>query len=265
MKKLFKLSFIIIIPLIIGFVLIFTGVALNNESVLNAGYVFVSAVVPACIFILAVVGIVILMTGKLHGKSHVEAGDERSAEREDKAREEMEEIAEINESYGYESQIKSAEYHIRKISENYSKSSSKQKFLGWLLFAFLITDFALILVFSFLGITVGIIICFCLFIGTIGIAFIIKVILEKLSINGSKKRTGSSEILEGIVKSCVLSSTSSVGGSRTYSTTRISNVTYRITVTVGGKDYNAYSEKFYEEGQSVKITVIIGNLVSIIE
>ncbi len=185
----------------------------------------------------------------------VEARDEE--ERDDKidapksgAQREYEEIAEINSSRGYASKIREAQYMTRHAAENYRNTPQKGKVLGFLLFGFLITDFIMIIVFGMLGIFVGAIVCFCLFGGTILIAIAVTVIMQKISM---RKRLTDEEIdnaIDGKVRLCTMSSSTSTGGERY---TRITSVVYKVIVAANDREYTAYSKKFYEAGDTVKL------------
>ncbi|MDE6373481.1 MAG: hypothetical protein K2L72_03190, partial [Clostridia bacterium] len=59
----------------------------------------------------------------------------------------------------------------------------------------------------------------------------------------------------GIVRGCIISSSSSTGGGNTRSTVRVTSVTYRVIVTVDGKDYNAYSRQYYGAGEKLAVYV----------
>ncbi|MDE5549497.1 MAG: hypothetical protein K2J13_04520, partial [Clostridia bacterium] len=72
--------------------------------------------------------------------------------------------------------------------------------------------------------------------------------------------------LNGEVKSCNLSSSTSVGsGHKPYPTSRIIKVVYMVKITAGGVDYTAYSKTFYETGDKVVIAVLSGHSAAIVE
>lgn len=80
----------------------------------------------------------------------------------------------------------------------------------------------------------------------------------------SKAKKDKYEILDGKVKACMLSSTTSVGGVRKYSTARLTKVIYLITVESAGNVYTAYSDKFYEKDETVRFYAIGKRSASII-
>lgn len=133
-------------------------------------------------------------------------------------------------------------------------------------FGFLITDFALIPIFAILRIYIGAIVCFSLFVGTILISLIVVGIKQRvfMKFKPSKAKKDKYEILDGKVKACMLSSTTSVGGVRKYSTARLTKVIYLITVESAGNVYTAYSDKFYEKDETVRFYAIGKRSASII-
>ena len=250
MKKLYKLSFIILIPLITGIILTVAGIVTGNDTVLGIGIIMFEIVLPAVMFILVVVGLILLITGRLSDKpKSPECNNEPVRDRE----KEQSDLDEINTSHGYKNWYDQGEYMIDHTANNYKNSTGKERILGWLFFGFLITDFALIPIFAFLGITLGAIICLSIFGGTIILSLIIKTVLEKTSMRINPYKIKNKEILRGIVKACLLSSTTSVGGNIT---TRITKVVYRVIISVDDKEYTAYSKEFYNTGDEVTFAVI---------
>ena len=242
MKKLYKLCVIPFIPLITGILLVMFG----NEKLAHIGSLILSIGMPITMVLLVMIALILMMTGRLQDKpKDTPAEDEQQMSGWEK---EQAQIEDVNSSYGYQSRYKQGEYMMNHTAEIYKMSSVKEKILGWLFFGLLMADFMLILVFAFLGIWTGTIICFCLFGGTILICAIGKVILEKSSKHISKNKLALLPKYEGEVKACVLSSMSSFGER----TTRISHVTYRVIIESEGKIYNAYSDNFYETGETVK-------------
>lgn len=261
MKKLYKLSLVVLVPIITGIALCVGGYAAKNEQVLLIGFRVLQIGLPVTMFVLVVVGLILMITGRLFddppsnsddGKNNTD-GNKSSSRKSIKTREEeYSKINEVNSSHGYDSTLKSGEYMMEHTSNNYKHATDKEKVFGWLFFAFLIIDFALIPIFAFLGIMIGALVCFCLFAGTILLAGIIKFILEKTSMRVSKSKLKDAKIICGTVKACLLSSTSGYGGRYT---TRISKVTYRVKIESDGKEYTAYTDKFFEEGESVNFAV----------
>ena len=256
MKKLRKLSFVIFIPIILGIVLIIAGSSSDNAQVTHAGELVLSIGIPATMFIVVVIGLVLMITGKTvddNSNVHDEmvGGGINGSERE----EELSEIEDVNSSYGYDSQRKQGEYYMRQTAKAYKNSTPKEKVLGGLFLGFLLTDFALIMVFAFLRIMVGALVCFCLFGGTILLCLIITKIKERVSMKANVD-ISKSTVLCGEVKACLMSSSTSVGGGDDHnSTTRITGVVYRVVITAEGVDYTAYSKRFYETGEAVVFAV----------
>ena len=348
MKKLRLMSMLVFVPIVLGVLMLILGTTNDNSSVAYAGVLMLEAGIPVTMFILVVVGLVLMITGKLKlddsttssvkklikdamdekadnadnstdsddddewedydadkdddfdnaainnrdsddesdsddeakndsisavssNSSTATAGDDDDDEwedfggyKEEKPQSEREkeyaQIEDINSSYGYSSKIKEAEYISRHSANIYKNSSSKQKVLGGLFLGFLLTDFAMIMVFGFLNIWVGAIVCFCLFGGTILLAILITVIMQKISMSGAGKKNG--DALDGKVKLCAMSSSSSTGSEHT---TRIKSVVYKVTVEVEDREYSAYTKTFYETGDSVKIVPRGKHLATIVE
>lgn len=264
MKKLVKMSMIIPVVLIVGIVLDVVGFQTENVTLAKVGMGILMYGLPATMFILVVVGLILMITGRLSDsdkdkKSDVTFGESSKDAAEDAAvstaaEKEDEKLEKINSSYGYDSRKQYAEYQMDHVANAYKHSDRGDRIKGWLFFGFLMTDFALILVFAFLGIMVGALVCFCLFAGTIILSLIIKVILEKTSMS-RRVNTDKYEQRSATVKACVLSSTGSTGGGRSGSTVRVRSVTYRIILDVDGSEYNAYSGNVYGEGEEVTVWV----------
>ena len=268
MRK-FVLAVAIIIPLLFisGIALIIIGGS-QNESLALAGSMIMSLGLPITMVILVGVGLVIMITGGAKVNKNDDVIDDNENDDLSEKEKEYSNIVDINTSYGYENRAKSDNYVIQHSANIYKNSSTKEKILGWVFLSFLLLNVILALIFAFLGIKLGMYICFGLFGGTIIICAIGKFISEKVSMSAkiytkSKKR----EILEGKVKHCFLSSSVSTGGGRNGShwhTERLVKVTYRVVVTANGKDYNAYTKDFYNTGDDVRIAVIGGKRAKIV-
>lgn len=259
MKKLAKLSLLVPVPLVLGLILNLAGNRLGNAQLAAVGSKIMAYGTPAVMFILVVVGLIMIISGRWSlsdgaAPAESEKTEETSGTDEEKARmEEQEAIENINNSYGYDSQFKQGQYIADNSAKIYRNSGNGDRIKGWIFFGFLMTDFALILVFSFLGIFLGAVICFALFGGTILLSLIIKVILEKTS-RSKRFNRDRYEKKTGTVKLCAMSSMSSVGGSRN-SSVRVTGITYRVVLDVEGREYNAYSDNVYAEGQTVFVWV----------
>lgn len=265
MKKLTKLSLLIFIPFGIGLICVLCGIFTGNKFLTDMGFIILSIGVPVCIFVLVVVGLILMITGRLGGSSYKsETPNSTDSEASFGRNEEIDELNTINSSYGYESRIRSGEYHARHVANNYRFAKDREKIFCWLFFGFLMTDFALIVVFAILNIFIGSIVCFAIFGGTILISLIVKIILEQLSLRGGKPNADSSNVLNGVVLFCVFSSSTSTGGRRRYHTTRITGVKYRLAIEADGKQYFAYTREYFEEGEAVSFVIVKGKLVSVI-
>ncbi|MDE7163656.1 MAG: hypothetical protein K2O44_06265 [Clostridia bacterium] len=256
MKKLTKLSFLVPVPFLVGLALRIAGTYTDNQGLARVGTGIMIYGTPIIMFILVVVGIIMMTTGKLSDKkSDVTFGEsaEESSEEGQKSEEEKA-LEDINSSYGYESKMKLAEYQMDHVAKAYANSSKGNRIKGWLFFGFLMTDFALCMIFIFLNIMLGFFICLGIFAGTIIISIIVVVILQKTSMSG-RINNDKYETCQGVVKACVLSSMGSSGGAHEYSTVRVNSVTYRVIVIVDGREYDAYSDVYYNEGDKLTVAV----------
>lgn len=269
MKKLRKMSLIVLIPIILGVGLTVIGGAVQNALISKIGGMILSIGIPVTMFVLVVVGLILMITGKLEDSSNDSYSDNEEVREADnnevsEGEREFEEIQDINSSYGYESQIKQGEYMMRHTAGVYKNSTPKEKIFGWLFFAFLIIDFALAFVFLTKKIIIGFIVCFCIFAATILICLVVTKARERSSIKAKVDIT-KDKLLCGEVKACLMSSSTSVGGAHSHSTTRITGVTYRVVVEAEGNTYTGYSHRFYETGDPVVFAVIGKNRISILD
>lgn len=165
---------------------------------------------------------------------------------------------EINTSRCYDRKLKEAEYTAKRSSKAYKKYSTTQKIFGWLFFGFLMTDFFMIMVFSFIGIMTGAIVCFCLFGGTILIGLLVTVLRQKISmglgVSAAKKRNA----VDGKVLSCDVASTTTINN-------RVTKVVYIVEIAEGGNEYSAYTEHYYNKGDTVRFCAITKKLAMILD
>ena len=250
MKKLKFLCLLVPVPFIVGLALDIIGSRIGNVTLAKVGIGIMSYGTPILMFFLVVLGLVMLISGRWslddEKKKTVDSGSAAESE--------SRKIEDINTSYGYDSQMKNAQFQTEHVANNYKNASRGDKIKGWLFFGFLMTDFFLIMVFAFIGIYIGMFICFGIFGGTIIISLIVKVILEKTSMSQKFSPDKYVETV-GKVRACMLSSTGSVGGGRHNSTVRVTSVTYRIVLDVDGEEYNAYSRIPYDEGTFLSVAV----------
>lgn len=187
-----------------------------------------------------------------------DADDRQPGERE----KEYAALNDVNTSYGYSSRYKEAEYNAMHAANAYKNAKPKERILGWIFGGFLLIDFFMIMVFAFLRIFVGMIVCFCIFGGTILTAILVTVIRQKISMSGGLSKNKHREALDGVVKLCTVSSTTSSGSGRT---TRINKVVYRVVISANDSEYTAYTTDFYETGDKLKFGVIGKSMATIIE
>ncbi len=255
MKKLVKLSMIIPVVFVVGIVLDAVGYGTGNETMARVGVGILSYGLPVTMFVLVVVGLILMMTGMLSDKPDKKKSDVTFGESDIKEKEDEEEkLEDINSSYGYDSKMKLAEYQMDHVANAYRYSSRGDKIKGWLFFGFLMGDFALIFLFGFLRNMTGVIVCLGIFAGTIILSIIVKIILEKTSMS-RRVNTDKYEQRQATVKGSVLSSMGSTGGGSRRSTVRVHSVTYRIILDVDGREYQAYSDEIYAEGERLTVWV----------
>lgn len=301
MNKLRKMSFIVFVPIVLGIALMVIGSFADNETMYHVGVWILTAGIPITMFVLVVVGLILMITGKIdlsddkkRGSSKkqdeqseweevddeddkekseikkpqsikqdeqsewIEVDDEDEDKEHDEREREYDELAAINTSHGRTNRDKNAEYIMRHTANHYRNAPKKDKVFGWLFFGFLMTDFALIMVFGFLEIFVGAIVCMCLFGGTILIALLVTVLRQKISMGFGVSKKKKRDALYGTVTSCDVASTTKVNN-------RITKVVYQVIIVDGENEYNAYTEDFYEKGDKVKFCKITKRLVSIVD
>ena len=253
MKKLIKLSLLVPVPFVLGLILNLVGGSTDNAMLTKVGVGLMAYGTPAIMFILVVVSLIMIITGRwsLNDAKPVSRNEGFPAE-EQPAAEESETRNPTELRHGPISDIELGVYQAEQSANIYRMSSRGDKIKGWLFFGFLITDFALCMVFIFLHIMVGFFVCCGIFAGTIILSLIVKVILEKTSMSRRINYDKYDEC-QGVVKACVISSMTSMGGTRNYSL--VSSVNYRVVIIVDGQEYNAYSKRTYAAGDIVTVAV----------
>lgn len=262
MKKFSKLAFIVFIPIVLGVGLMIAGNYFRNDAVSKAGSMVLSIGIPLTMVVLVGVGLVMIFRDgrssnvtplpddtAANGGETLQNGAAQSPDEIEK-----EKIADINSSYGYESQRKYNKYRMDHSAEAYRLSDKKSRVKGLVLMVFLLTCFALIIVFSFFKLYIGAIVCGGLFAGTIIIFIIVAKITERRAMR-SNVNLDKYDCKTGCVRGCTISSSSSTDGDVTRSTVRVTSVTYRVVVTVDGKDYNTYSKRYYGAGEKLAVYV----------
>ncbi len=254
MKKLKKISLIVLIPIIVGVILLIVGNYTKNKPVFSAGQLILSAGTFVTMFILVVICLILVMTGKLEdGKSEKKKEERRKREEEDSDSDE-------DERPSREEEIKD---FSKRAGKRYKNSTDKEKILGWLFFGFLMTDFFLIPVFAFFQIYIGALVCFCLFVGTILMCFLVAVVFQNCSIKFQVRKLDKLKLLTGQVKECRISNAGDGRKTRRNSTTKKEKC--KVIVSADGKDYVAYSENCLEKNEIVVISVKRGRRASIVD
>ena len=292
------MSMIVFIPIVLGIAMMVIGSFADNETMYRVGVWILTAGIPITMFVLVVVGLILMITGKIDladGKSRasdkkqdeqseweevdededceekkpqrkkqdedsewIEVDDDDTVKEQSEREREYTDLAAINTSHGQSNKEKNAEYIMRHSANRYKNSPTKDKVLGWLFFGFLMTDFALIMVFGFLEIFVGAIVCMCLFGGTILIALLVTVLRQKISMGFGISKKKKRDSRYGKVLSCDVASTTTVNN-------RVTKVVYMVVIAEGENEYNAYTEEFYETGDSVKFCLIGKKLAMILD
>ncbi|MDE7348213.1 MAG: hypothetical protein K2N53_00950, partial [Clostridia bacterium] len=70
MKKLRKMSLLVFVPIILGVALTVIGSLTHNELIANIGGKVLSIGIPVTMFVLVVVGLILMITGKLEDSSN---------------------------------------------------------------------------------------------------------------------------------------------------------------------------------------------------
>lgn len=327
MKKLRLMSMIVFVPIVLGVGMLIGGSVTDNQTAASIGGWVLSAGIPVTMFVLVVVGLVLMITGKIDlsdakkssngsfavgneqpddedewedikddddewtaagdhddepkyvgvGKDSISVGDDddewEDVDEDDEQtdvgsgedsvsdgarKKEYKQLSDINTSRGYDRKLKEAEYTAQHTSNAYKNSSPAQKVLGWLFFGFLITDFFMIMVFAFIGVFVGAIVCFCLFGGTILIALLVTVLRQKISMGLGVSKAKKRNAVDGKVLSCGVASTTTVNN-------RVTKVVYLVEMSDGEGEYSAYTEKYYDRGDNIKFCKIGKKLAMILD
>lgn len=277
MKTLRKMSLLVFIPIVLGIAMMVIGSFADNETMYHVGVWILTAGIPITMFVVVVIGLILMITGKIDLSDDKRASSKKADEQseweevdEDSDDEEVKQSksqserereysdsAKINTSHGQSNREKNAEYVARHSANRYKNSPTKDKVFGWLFFGFLMTDFALIMVFGFLEIFVGAIVCMCIFGGTILIALLVTVLRQKISMGFGVSKKKKSDALYGKVLSCDVASTTTVNN-------RVTKVVYMVEIAEGENEYHAYTEDLYETGDSVRFCKIGKKLAMIL-
>lgn len=302
MKKLRLMSMLVFVPIVLGIGMLIGGSLMDNQTAASIGGWMLSAGIPVTMFILVVVGLVLMMTGKIDlsddkktsrgGQTKTE--DKMSTDDDDEwvdvdddddedewedigddddeikdvgggvdsisgeKKKEYSQLSDTNNSRSYNSKINETEYISRQSGNRYKNSSTAQKVFGWLFFGFLMTDFFMIMVFAFIGIFTGAIVCFCLFGGTILTALLVTVLRQKISMGLGVSKRKKRNALDGQVLSCNVASTTTINN-------RVTKVVYLVEIAEGENEYSAYTENYYNRGDSIRFCAIGKKLAMILD
>ena len=161
----------------------------------------------------------------------------------------------INDSERFESRANMANYEMQHVREGMRNAPKMGIVIGITSFLLLVADLIVATVLLIKGILVGAIVCAALFGGVIIIALISTVVSRAIAMNGNISRA--KKIIEGNVKTCFMSDTTTVKTDGSHSqTVRVTGVTYRVVVIADGKEYGAFSRQFYETDEKVTIAVM---------
>ena len=279
MNKLHKLALLVFIPVVVGIVMFIVGNSEGDFETTKTGLLVLCIGTPATITLLVIVGLILMSAGKLikpeqpkqqspdEAKDNINEQDgdsQTTVAPQSQSESEQAKLDDINSSYGYSSREKLAEYEMQQIVNSGKMYSAKQKAPVILFIVFLFVDFALAPTFAVLGIFVGAIICAVLFVGSVLAAFIAKMVIAKRSMRAGNGDDKNREVFDGTVKGCVMSSMTTTKYGQ-IATARVNSVVYAVIITAGEEQYTAYSEKFYETGESVKFCIVGRRSASIIE
>ncbi|MDE7265740.1 MAG: hypothetical protein K2N52_05655, partial [Clostridia bacterium] len=235
MKIIVRLSFLVLIPIIVGLALALSGY--------SAGAWILAIGTPAVMIALVIAGIIMLMKGKLFKKEQDEQTEEKSGADELTEREkEQAAINKVNNSRFYKSKFALAEYEANQILEATKQTSKKGFAMGIIFFILLVADAITATVLLINHIWIGAIVCAALFGVTIIAILITVVIRQAMSMHGDIRKA--KRIVGGKVKSCVMSSM--VTSKAAVNSVRINSVVYRVVLIADGGEYVAFSRRFYE-------------------
>lgn len=161
----------------------------------------------------------------------------------------------INDSEQFVSRVNMANYEMQHVREGMRNAPKMGIVIGITSFLLLVADLIIATVLLIKGIWIGAIVCAALFGDVIIIAFISTAVSRAIAMNGNISRA--KKIIEGKVKTCFTSGTTTVksGGSHGQRL-RVTGVTYRVVVSADGKEYGAFSKRFYETDETITVAVM---------
>lgn len=295
MKKFIKSTYLVLIPIAIGVVCFLVGSFTLNSDIQHVGLLALVAGVPAVMIVLFIVGLILMLSGKLSDGTASKAdttdttstagedddtataadeangGEANGGEATEKAsgggseektlsqrEREQNMINAVNNSSRYESRMKMAEYELQSVAEGMKNAPKWGVVLGLTSFFSLVALLIVATVLLINRIFVGAIICAALFAGIIITVLIVMTISRARAMHDDISKA--KRITEGKVKACFMIGTTTMqtGGLRhgNGKTVRIADVTYRVIVIADGEEYGAFSKRFYETDEKVTIAVM---------
>lgn len=242
-----KFAFLGLVPIVAGVALIAVSAFTDLDGIIGVIVLFGGS------FAVALLTSVIAVVQSLRSDGTDKKSDyktyEESLQQSDEE-EEAKQLEKINSSYGFDSRMAAGMHELSHARRAYRSADRKEKFLGILLVVSLLTMFALIFVFGFLGLYIGTFIAAGGFVFEIVACIIGLIIRHRISMS-QKYNPKKYQLNYGTVRCSTLSSNMTTGKK----TVRIRSAVYRVQIFVGGKIYNAYSTRFYNEGERVKIAI----------
>lgn len=269
--RFFLINAAVLIPLAVGLGCLIGGTNSNNHTVAFAGKIVLEAVVPGVMAILVAAVLIWKYRSIKKFKEESAATDEAQAES-DEAKEETPSQREreqnmlnaVNSTRGYASRAKLAEYEMEHVVEGMSHAPKWGLPVGLICFFSLLGLLIAATILLIKRIFVGAIVCAAIVGVTLITTFIVMAVSRARAVNGDISKA--KKITEGKVKSCFM-----VGMAETRTpfghgeTVRVQGVTYRVIVVADGVEYGAFSNKFYETGETVTVAVMSKNKAKIVE
>lgn len=238
-----------IIALILYFTLCFGSIILSY--VLNVPWLFILGMVTigvggVIIFVAALILIIKLIKAKhdsLDEDIYTESDDHNAQ-------------IDINTSSGVENQINHGKYVYNMAKKNQKYATDKEKTFGIIFIVILITSLICGAVLLFAGIGIGCYICFGVFVGTLFIALLCKIIAEQRGMSTKKIKKDAPRKNATVIET-IVSSYTAVGGfsPRRLHPARITSTVYKVILNVDGNQLTAYSQNFYNAGDKVKVAL----------
>lgn len=248
MKIISRLSFLILIPIIVGLALVLSG---NN-----AGSLVLAIGIPGTFLALLLLWFILPDSKKEKGIYHDELSEQDQIASRNIKESKYTQSNNVEQSKKGKEQLALNEINeARNVAEAMKHASPKGIAIGLIFFFLLVLDAILGTVFVIKHIFVGGIIC--------AVAFAVAVItILTTALIREKKYKQSKKIVVGQVKSCFMSS---MGSMKSGSTGRVAQVVYTVIITSDGVDYTASSKLFYKSGDSVVIAIMSRKSAKIVD